>query len=106
MKLFPLGIVQHLPYSYSDHCPLLLNTEKSVAFIGSKRFHFEAWWTMEESFEGVVKESWESGTRPLMEKLERLQFFLKEWTRAKEKEKEGLKKELTQKLELLLERGS
>ncbi|KAA3461725.1 Exo_endo_phos domain-containing protein [Gossypium australe] len=26
-KLFPLNILQHLPYSTSDHCPLLLNTK-------------------------------------------------------------------------------
>ncbi|KAA3468943.1 reverse transcriptase [Gossypium australe] len=93
------GIVQHLPYSYSDHCPLLLNTKKSVAFTGNKRFHFEAWWTMEDSFEEVLKESWESTNGTLMEKLERLQFCLKEWARVKEKEKVGLKKELTNKLE-------
>ncbi|KAA3472230.1 reverse transcriptase [Gossypium australe] len=63
MKLFPMGIIQYLPYSTSDHCPLLLNTKTSNAFTGSRRFHFEAWWTIEESLEKVIRDFWESDKR-------------------------------------------
>ncbi|KAA3486649.1 reverse transcriptase [Gossypium australe] len=98
MNLFLMGNIQHLSYLTSDHCPLLLNTESTNAFTGSKRFHFEAWWTMEESIEQ------ESSTRPLMEKLEGLQVSLKELARTNKRKNEGLKRRLTNELETLLER--
>ncbi|KAA3466988.1 reverse transcriptase [Gossypium australe] len=73
LRLFPMGKIQYLPHSTSDHCPLLLSTDNSSPFSGSRSFCFEAWWTMEESFEGSIKSR-----------------------------KEGLKKRLTKELEFLL----
>ncbi|KAA3474806.1 Endonuclease/exonuclease/phosphatase [Gossypium australe] len=56
-QLVDIGYSSHLPYSSSDHCPILLDTNKSNAFTGSRKFHFEALWTMEESLEEVIRES-------------------------------------------------
>ncbi|KAA3484396.1 reverse transcriptase [Gossypium australe] len=66
LTLFLSNTLQHLPYSISDHCPLLLETNKRVTFTGGRKFHFEAWWTMEESLENVIRESW----KKLMKELE------------------------------------
>ncbi|KAA3488060.1 reverse transcriptase [Gossypium australe] len=73
ISLFPLGRVQHLPFSTSDHCPLLINTARVNPYSRHRRFHFEAWWTMEESFEEVLRGLWGSSSGLLMEKLKVLQ---------------------------------
>ncbi|KAA3480968.1 reverse transcriptase [Gossypium australe] len=83
LMLFPSNSIQHLPYSISDHCPLLLETNKRVTFTGGRKFHFEAWWTMEKSLENVIRESWE------------------DWSRTTRRNKEGLKKKLMKELEVL-----
>ncbi|KAA3474466.1 reverse transcriptase [Gossypium australe] len=57
MHLFPKGTVRHLTHSISDHCPLLILTANSENFIRKPRFRFEAWWTLEESFEQEVRKS-------------------------------------------------
>ncbi|KAA3465450.1 reverse transcriptase [Gossypium australe] len=75
--LFPLGLVQHLPFSTSDHCPLVINTMSVNSYSRQHRFHFEVWWTMEESFE-------------------------EEWACAIRRKKGELKKKLSHELELLL----
>ncbi|KAA3483968.1 reverse transcriptase [Gossypium australe] len=71
-------------------------------FKRNRRFHFEAWWTMEESFEGVLKEIWESSSEPLMQKLKILQVGLEKWANALKRKKMELKKKLTRDLEALL----
>ncbi|KAA3462419.1 non-ltr retroelement reverse transcriptase [Gossypium australe] len=102
LLLFPMVNIQHLPHSTSDHCPVLINTDNSYISTGHRRFHFEAWWTMEESFEGMIREFWESSTAPLVEKLIQLQVRLKEWACSLNRKKKGLKKRLTKELETLL----
>ncbi|KAH1063902.1 hypothetical protein J1N35_028889 [Gossypium stocksii] len=57
MNLFPMGGIHHLPYSTYDHYPLLLTIESISGHLKSPRFHFEAWWTLEEDLESVIKES-------------------------------------------------
>ncbi|KAA3483544.1 reverse transcriptase [Gossypium australe] len=102
-KLFPLSILQHLPFSTSDHCPILLNTKKSLSSKRSGKFHFEAWWTMEEDLEKVIWNSWETNEGTLLEKLGKLQICLEEWSRKNRRHKEGLKRNLLKELEVLLE---
>ncbi|KAA3482721.1 reverse transcriptase [Gossypium australe] len=102
INLFPLGSIQHLPYSISDYCPLLINTDYANRFSGDRSFHFEAWWTMEESFEVVLKEIWESSSEPLMDKLKNLQIGLTKWASTLKGKKGELKKRLTKELETLL----
>ncbi|MBA0794016.1 hypothetical protein Gohar_018383, partial [Gossypium harknessii] len=54
--------IQHLTHSISDHCPLLFNTNSGNICMGIPRFKLEAWWTIEESIEQEIKESWKSST--------------------------------------------
>lgn len=101
---FPAGRVNHLPHTMSNHCPLLINTDGESIHNGNSKFKFEAWWLMEDTCEKIIKESWESGTGPVAEKLEKLQADLLDWARRIKKGREGLKKKLAKQLELLMEK--
>ncbi|XP_052485232.1 uncharacterized protein LOC128040503 [Gossypium raimondii] len=57
--------------SYSDHCPLI-DTDYRVKRIVEKRFKFEAWWILEETFLDETKSIWENSTEDLVKKLESL----------------------------------
>ncbi|KAA3463112.1 reverse transcriptase [Gossypium australe] len=96
--------IDNLPFSFSDHCPLILNTNKSLHFTGSRKFHFEAWWTLEDSFEKVIREAWEVTGGSLLEKLRKLQICLEDWSSKNRQHREGLKKRLLQELEDLVGR--
>ncbi|KAA3454812.1 reverse transcriptase [Gossypium australe] len=74
-------------------------TQRDMRRMDAFREALDDYQLMDIGYSGVWF-TWERGS--LMEKLERLQLCLTEWARAKVKEKEGLKKELTKKLELLL----
>ncbi|KAH1056303.1 hypothetical protein J1N35_034368 [Gossypium stocksii] len=56
LTLFLNGSIQPLPFLTSDYYPLLLNTKSACEYIKSSRFCFQAWWTIEESMEQVIKE--------------------------------------------------
>lgn len=58
-SLFPEGMIQNLPRTYSDHCPLLisLNGFHNTAFI-PRPFRFEAAWIMDPNFEHIVSSGW------------------------------------------------
>ncbi|KAA3465640.1 Hemopexin [Gossypium australe] len=101
LSFFLLNTLQHLTYSTSDHCLLLLETKKREIFTGSRKFHFEAWWTMEESLESVIHESWEVNEGTLLEKLGKLQLCLQDWSRTISRNKEGLKRKLLKEFEAL-----
>ncbi|KAA3470307.1 reverse transcriptase [Gossypium australe] len=68
MGLFPCAMFQHLPHSFSDHCPLFIRTDQGTYDLARMRFHFEALWVMEDSFEGVVGNIWESTSGDLLNK--------------------------------------
>ncbi|KAA3467625.1 reverse transcriptase [Gossypium australe] len=102
ISLFPMGHVQHLPYSMSDHFPLLICTDHLIQNFGRKKFHFESWWTLEESSEKVIKEAWETSSESLMEKLECVQSKLKVWARSLKSRRNDRKLGLAKELESLL----
>lgn len=58
---------------------------------------------MEDTFEAVVRDSWESRVGTVSDKLERLKIDLRVWANSIKKPREGLKKKLTKQLELLVE---
>ncbi|KAA3477727.1 reverse transcriptase [Gossypium australe] len=62
---FPKYQIHHLPHSFSDHYLLLITTRREVKRQVERKFKFEAWWVMEESFLGKVKSIWENSTRGL-----------------------------------------
>ncbi|KAA3464428.1 reverse transcriptase [Gossypium australe] len=101
-NLFPLGNIHHLPYSTSDHCPLLINTDHASKIYRVRDFHFEVWWTMEDTFEATLKEFWESSSEPLVDKLRNLQIGLTKWANTIKGKKGELRKRLTKELETLV----
>jgi hypothetical protein len=44
VKLFPNSLINHLPTTKSNHCPILLSTTGTYRNI-PKPFRFEAFWT-------------------------------------------------------------
>ncbi|KAA3474021.1 reverse transcriptase [Gossypium australe] len=64
---------------------------------------FEAWWTLEESFEEELKKAWESLTGMISEKLGGLQTYLSRWASLIRGGRERSKKELIKELGILLE---
>ncbi|KAA3466354.1 reverse transcriptase [Gossypium australe] len=102
ISLFPMGHVQHLPYSMSDHCPLLICTDHLIQKFWRKKFHFESWWMLEESSEKVIKEAWKTSSESLMEKLECVQSKLKLWARSLKLRRNDRKLGLAKELESLL----
>lgn len=65
--------VRHLLNSFSDHYPLLITLDDISDKKRTKRFRFEAWWIMEESFEEKVSSIWAYAEGNLVSKLEILQ---------------------------------
>ncbi|KAA3485417.1 reverse transcriptase [Gossypium australe] len=43
LLLFSMGNIQYLPFSSSDHCPILLNTDIPTILTRHRSFLFEAW---------------------------------------------------------------
>ncbi|XP_017604249.1 uncharacterized protein LOC108451022 [Gossypium arboreum] len=60
-----------------------------------KRFKFEAWWLMEESFEENVKISWETSSGNLLQKLDMLKDELQKWDKNRRLERRRRKDFLT-----------
>ncbi|KAA3473493.1 reverse transcriptase [Gossypium australe] len=77
--MFPEVTIQHLTNSFSNHCPLLVNTKNAEQGVKKEAFRFEAWWTMEESFDEEVKNIWGSSSGNLMQKLDKLKNGLRSW---------------------------
>jgi hypothetical protein len=57
VHLFPNSLVNHLPATLSDHCPILVSTTGCYRNI-PKPFHFEAFWTRDQSSHLVVASAW------------------------------------------------
>jgi hypothetical protein len=57
VHLFPNALVNHLPAFQSDHCPILISTTGSYRNL-LKPFHFEAFWTWDQSSHSVVALAW------------------------------------------------
>ncbi|KAA3487437.1 reverse transcriptase [Gossypium australe] len=70
MELFPSYQVKHLSHSFSDHCPVLLNTmggKWDNQQYRTKKFQFEAKWCLESSFEEMVRKWWDPSDENLTE---------------------------------------
>lgn len=49
INLFSNFMIEHLPYSFSNHCPLLVQMNKFMNRISKRLFRFEAWWVLKDS---------------------------------------------------------
>ncbi|KAA3468188.1 reverse transcriptase [Gossypium australe] len=103
ISLFPDSLIQHLPHSFSDHCPLLINIEYRARRLVHKNFKFESWWVLEEIFFEEVRCIWENSTRDLLSKLENMKKGLEGWASQIRRSRKKKKEVLTSKLTTLLE---
>ncbi|KAA3483610.1 reverse transcriptase [Gossypium australe] len=58
VNLFPNYQLEHLSHSFSDHCPILLNTiskPQNVPHNHIRHFRFEANWCLDNSFDNLIK---------------------------------------------------
>lgn len=81
MKWFPTESLCHLSYSYSYHCPLLIQPNFRLEDSGPRVFKFKAWWTLEPSFEDEIQKVLESMGGDIFSKLEYLRVELRRWER-------------------------
>ncbi|KAK5842665.1 hypothetical protein PVK06_005046 [Gossypium arboreum] len=64
---------------FSDHFPLLIETENAVLGRRPYRFHFKAWWTLEESCEAEIRKLWEESSSSFLNRMVNLTKGLKVW---------------------------
>ncbi|KAA3479889.1 reverse transcriptase [Gossypium australe] len=102
-SLFPNSLIQHLPHSFSDHCPLLINITYRARRLVNKNFKFEAWWVLEETFLEEVRRIWENSTGDLVSNLENMKGGLESWASQIRRNRKMKIEVLTSKLTTLLE---
>ncbi|KAA3477129.1 reverse transcriptase [Gossypium australe] len=84
MELFPNYQIEYLTHSFSDHCPLLLDTMGGSRIDQQhkeRKFHFEAKRCLESSFEGLVRRWWEDTSESIPNKLEIMGHSLLKWSK-------------------------
>lgn len=79
VSLFPEYQIRHLPHSFSDYCPLLLITKREIKKVVQRKYKFEAWWVLEESFMATVRNIWSTSTGDLLHKLDCVRRGLQNW---------------------------
>ncbi|KAA3463501.1 reverse transcriptase [Gossypium australe] len=78
-QIFPNYSLRHLLHSFSDHCPLLAETEDGRRRSNTPHFCFESWWVLEDSCEKEVKKLWEDSSGPYLNRMKSLTQGLKAW---------------------------
>lgn len=82
VALFTSALIKHLPHSYSDHCPLLLELEEEESGnVGLRPFKFEAVWTTSSDFNDMLRKEWK-GESSLASALQGLSVKLRAWNKA------------------------
>ncbi|KAG8481936.1 hypothetical protein CXB51_026729 [Gossypium anomalum] len=81
-NLCPQYQLEHLTHSFSDHCPILLDTlgKKRASRIKDKPFRFEAKWCLEDSLEEEIKRFWNDSPGGVPDKLGGLGQQLQSWS--------------------------
>ncbi|MBA0729639.1 hypothetical protein Golax_025444 [Gossypium laxum] len=103
ISMFPEVNVQHLVHSFSDHCPLLIDTNKEDKRRTKSHFKFEAWWILKDSIVDEAKYIWKTASGDFLKKLEILKKGLENWARQMRRNKQWKKEFLTTKLSKLIE---
>lgn len=104
MNLFPGYQLEHLSHSFSDHCPILLDTTGPGTYDRNKQiktFRFEAKWCLENSFEEMVRKWWKDIPGGFLSKLDRLGFQMQQWNPDKFKEEKRTRVDLENRLNYL-----
>ncbi|KAA3464886.1 reverse transcriptase [Gossypium australe] len=101
LQSFPNFSLWHLSHSFSDHCPLLVDTEWGGKRNSPKRFRFESWWILEESCETEIKKVWERSAGSYLNRLSSLANGLKIWAKTIQSKRKGENERLNRKLKEL-----
>ncbi|KAA3476719.1 reverse transcriptase [Gossypium australe] len=106
IQTFPNFSLRYLSHSFSDHCPLLVDTKSEQKRNGHNKFRFESWWILEESCEEEIKKLWEGSAGSYQNRMTNLAKGLKIWAstiRLEElNDKEGTEENLTEIMEVKL----
>ncbi|KAH1065446.1 hypothetical protein J1N35_030433 [Gossypium stocksii] len=104
INFFPSYQVQHLNHSFSDHCPVLLNTMKYGGCDGGNKdqiFRFEAQWCLDGSFEELVRKWWADIPDSIPQKLAKLGSQIQCWSKSRAKEDRKNRVNLENRLQFL-----
>ncbi|GMI64370.1 hypothetical protein HRI_000106300 [Hibiscus trionum] len=103
-ELFPDYKVAHLQHSFSDHCPVLVNTSfGSSTHVRTWQFRFEAAWLLEDSCEPEVKKLWLSSSGDFLDRLLQVKQGFDRWFKDLRRKKTSTLTALKKKLEKLNE---
>ena len=78
---FPNARVTHLTRFFSDHCPVLLESNSSNGFHLPKPFIFHSFWLADLSFSGIVSEAWNQSLS-LQEAIDRFAKKATDWNKS------------------------
>ncbi|KAH1074832.1 hypothetical protein J1N35_027160 [Gossypium stocksii] len=109
MELFQHSYLEHLNHSFSDHCPILVDTLGKLRHGKScmpQPFRFEAKWCLDSSFEEMLRRFWVSQNDSLPKKLFNVGAHLKQWNRSRAYEQKGNRLKLEQRLSILIDQDS
>lgn len=95
--------VRYLSYSHSDHCPILIQLEKSL-YPKERRFRFENWWILESSFLDELQKLWDSEFGDVIAKLDRTRLTLGNWAKSLKRRTGSTEHELQNKLDALVDK--
>lgn len=79
LQIYPDTIVQHLPRTYSDHCPILVTLQKHRNPT-TKAFRFEKIWSTDPSLVNIIQQSWLHNP-PLEEAIQNFKENVTHWNR-------------------------
>lgn len=80
---FPDFSIQHIQHSFSDHCPVNVETRCDRQRLDRRAklvFHFDADWFLEDNFESHLKGWWPLNVKTLPHKLRDFGEELRGWT--------------------------
>ncbi|CAA0817977.1 Unknown protein [Striga hermonthica] len=90
---FPEAWIEHLPFQFSDHRPIILHHDNHLKFQGPQKirpFRFEPFWLREKSLCAVVREGWEE-EHALESNRDTPSYFIRKLTACSKKLKEWSK---------------
>ena len=76
--LYPEATVTHLPRTFSDHCPVLIDLLGIKPESTNRPFRFHTMWPLHPQFPKVVEEAW-AGERPLTSAISDFTVKVKKW---------------------------
>ncbi|KAG2674104.1 hypothetical protein I3760_13G120200, partial [Carya illinoinensis] len=81
---FHSAFFEYLQWKTSDHCPMLIHSQKPVVSYGHHPFRFQNMWVSHENFLRCVEEVWKEPTTSvslvrLAKKLKKIKLALRAW---------------------------